>query len=118
MGAGNLRGPRSEVGAQKLGQEVCAAGKDGVAGESAGAQNGIGEVPDELRGVMTLDVERHIDGGVDRAGADHVQQDNRVAMLLPHALEAWITGSECDSKAFFAQLQAERFGGSCIIAGK
>jgi len=43
--------------AQRDGKVMCAAGKDGIACETAGVQDGIGEISDKTAGVAPLETQ-------------------------------------------------------------
>ena len=98
-----------KVSAEGIGQLMKIAGKDGVSGEATGAQNGIGEIADELRGVVALDGDGSFDRGIDRLHARDIQENYRMTMLLPDDFEGLIAGCEMYGKAFVVKFPAQRF---------
>src|SRR5580698_849293 len=62
-----------KVSAQDFGQMKCIACEDGIARQSAGPQDGIGEIAYKLIGVAPLDIQRCVNRIVDGLGIRHVE---------------------------------------------
>ena len=92
--------------------------KNGVAGESAGVENRIGQVGDELVRVATLQTKSEIHCGFDGLLFRYLKQHDRFSMCFQEQLKLVIAGCEVNPYAILLKRAVERSGETGVIAGE
>jgi hypothetical protein len=93
----------AEEVAQGAGKMLEGAGKDGVSGETAGAENGVSEVADELSGVVAFQPHSQIHGRFDRPRVGDFEEHDHILMAPPEGFEILISGSQVNLEALILQ---------------